>query len=65
MAQFRSILSSDPGPRFEECKRLAIQLLRKATDEWVKGDPEDPSPEKILEEILNIFEDQKFLRRPW
>jgi hypothetical protein len=65
MAQVRPTLTTDPGPRFEECRRSAARLLRKATDEWVKGDPENPAPERILEDILKIFEHEKFLHRPW
>jgi hypothetical protein len=65
MAQVRPKLTTDPGPRFEACQQSAARLLRKAADEWVKGDPENPPPEKILEAILKIFEGERYLRRPW
>jgi hypothetical protein len=65
MAQVRPNLSSDPGPRFENCKESAARLLRKAADEWAKGNPQDPAPEKILTSILKIFADERFLRQPW
>ena len=65
MAQVRPNLSTDPGPRFKNCQESAARLLRKAADEWAKGDPEKPPQEKVLEAILKTFEDEKFLRRPW
>jgi hypothetical protein len=65
MAQVRPILTTDPDPRFEQCRESAVRLLRKAADEWAKGDPEKPPPVEVLEAILKIFEDERFLRRPW
>jgi hypothetical protein len=65
MAQVRPNLSSDPGPRFESCRESATHLLRKASDEWAKGNPEDPAPETVLTSILKIFADERFLRQPW
>jgi len=65
MAQVCPNLTTDPGPRFKQCRESAARLLRKAADEWAKGDPEKPHPENVLEAILKTFEDERFLRRPW
>jgi hypothetical protein len=65
MAQIKPRLTTDAGPRYEQCQEDALRLLRKSADEWSKGDPESPSPEDILRSILKLFEEQKFLRRPW
>ena len=65
MAQYRPVLTTDPGPQFESCRADALRLLTKAADEWAKGDPSDPDPEKVLDEILRIFLAKKFLRIPF
>jgi hypothetical protein len=65
MAQVRPILTTDPGPRFNHCQDAAIRLLRKAADQWAQGSPEEPVPEEVLKAILKVFEEEKFLRRPW
>lgn len=65
MAQCRPRYTTDPGPRFEQCVSDAGDLLRKASNEWAKGDPEEPSTEAILKRLLKIFEKEKFLRHPW
>ena len=64
MAQAKPTLSSDPGPRFQACRDAALELLRKAADEWAEGHPEEPPTERVLTNILRIFEKEKFLRRP-
>ena len=65
MAQCRPILTSDPGPRYERCVEEALIILRKAADEWALGSPEQPPTSEILAQILNVFEKEKFLRRPF
>lgn len=40
-------------------------MLRTAADDWAKGDPEDPSTELILRQILGLFIQAEFLRRPF
>ncbi len=61
--QYQPLLSSDPGPRFDRCREDALNILRKASDEWALGHPEQPPTEEILEKIIRIFEKEKFLRR--
>jgi hypothetical protein len=65
MAQARPRLSSDPGPRFEECQREAHGLLQKAADGWAQGNPEQPTTQEVLGAILRVFERGKSLRRPF
>ena len=65
MAQARPTLSSDPGPRYKRCVDEALVVLRKAADEWALGNPEEPPTADVLKQILRIFEEQKFLRRPF
>jgi hypothetical protein len=65
MAQFRPVLTTDPGPRFDACLYEADRLLRKAADEWAKGNPENPSTKDVLNQVLNIFAEEKFLKRPY
>jgi len=65
MAQGGYRLTTDAGPRFEQCVKDAGDLLRKASNEWGKGDPEEPATEAILKRLLKIFEKEKFLRHPW
>jgi hypothetical protein len=57
-------LSSDPAARFVYCFEDALKLLRTAADQWAIGDPEKPSTEKVLSSLLDIFERERFLRRP-
>jgi hypothetical protein len=64
MAQFRPLLTSDPGPRFEQCKEAALRLLDRAAVGWGEGDPSDPDPKVVLEQIIDIFVQEHFLRRP-
>lgn len=40
MAQLKPILSGDPGPHFKKAYAEALETLRRAADEWAKGDPE-------------------------
>jgi len=54
------LLTSDPGPRFERCIEEAQAVLRKAADEWALGHPEQPPTKEILEQIIRIFEREKF-----
>ena len=64
MAQVTSyLLTSDPGPRFERCVEEAQAVLRKAADEWALGHPEQPPTKEVLEQIVRMFEREKFLRR--
>jgi hypothetical protein len=65
MAQFRPILTTDPGPRFDACLDGANKLLRRAADEWAKGNPENPSTKEVLNEVLDIFAKERFLKRPY
>lgn len=65
MAQYRPIISTDPGPRYERCVDEALNILRKAADEWALGSPEQPPTPEILTQILHVFEKEKFLRRPF
>lgn len=64
MAQARPTLTTDPGPRYTQCKEEAIKLLDKAAIDWSKGDPSDPRVELILKEVLAIFIKERFLRPP-
>ena len=63
MAQFQALYSSDPGPRFDRCRDQAHELLRKAADQWALGHPEEPPTHEVLEQILQVFEHEHFLRR--
>jgi len=65
MAQYRPVYASDPGPRYERATQSAYEILKRAADEWAKGDPEDPPTEAVLREILDVFVEEKFLRRPF
>jgi hypothetical protein len=65
MAQVRPLLTTDPGPRFDTCKREAVKLLGKAAVEWSHGDPSAPDPGAVLEQIIDIFAREQFLRRPY
>lgn len=64
MAQARPLLTTDPGPRFEQCKTDAKKLLDKAATEWSKGDPSNPATEEILLGVLAIFIKERFMRPP-
>jgi hypothetical protein len=64
MAQVRPRLTSDPGPRFRQCKDAALRLLDRAAVGWSKGDPSNPDPKTILEQIIDVFAREQFLRRP-
>lgn len=57
-------LSSDPSYRFVDCFERTLKALRAAADEWAIGDPEKPPTEEVLSKLLDIFEREKFLRRP-
>ena len=64
MAQIGTPAGRDPD-KFHDCFQLAQALLRRSADLWAHGDPEDPPTEEVLKKILKIFEDQRFVRRPW
>lgn len=64
MAQAKPILTSDPGPRFTQCKEDSIKLLNKAANEWSKGDPLNPPAGEVLKGILEIFIKERFLKPP-
>jgi hypothetical protein len=65
MAQARAVYWNDPGPLFDACKEDARRLLCRAANEWAGGDPSRPDPEKVLEQILDMFATRRFLRRPY
>ena len=65
MAQARGRYTSDPGPRFDRCKEDAMRLLARAAGEWAEGDPSHPDPADVLERLLDVFANQRFLRRPY
>lgn len=65
MAQVRGVYANDPGPRYERALQDAHRLLRRAADEWAKGDPELPATEEVLTQILEVFMKAKFLRLPF
>jgi hypothetical protein len=65
MAQCRSRLTTDPGPRFEQCVEDALALLHKAADTWAKGHPETPPTSEVLQDMLRLFEKAGFLKKPW
>jgi hypothetical protein len=65
MAQVKPVLSSDPGPQFDEAQREALEILQRAADEWAQGNPEEPSTRSVLDRVLKPFLDRKFLRRPF
>ena len=64
MAQVKPILTTHPGPRFEQCKHDALKLLDRAAVEWSHGDPSDPDPKQILAKIIALFVKERFLRPP-
>lgn len=64
MAQARPTLTTDPGPRFTQCKEEAMKLLDKAAIEWSKGDPSNPTTEDVLKGVLAVFIKERFLRPP-
>jgi hypothetical protein len=41
----------------------AHAILRKAADEWALGHPEQPPTKEVLEQIIRVFEHERFLRR--
>ena len=65
MAQARPVYSNDPGPRFDYCYEESKRLLAHAADEWSKGDPSQPDSAEVLNRIIEIFANEKFLRRPY
>ena len=65
MAQYRPVLTTDPGPRFDACMDEANKLLRSAADDWAKGNPEDPPTDSVLARVLDVFAKEKFLKRPY
>ena len=64
MAQVKPTLTSDPGPRYQQCKDDALRLLDRAAVAWSHGDPSDPAPEEVLGGILAPFMKERFLRPP-
>jgi hypothetical protein len=52
-----------PAIRFDRTYRSALDLLRQASEEWAKGNSEEPPTELILEETLRMFEKERFLKR--
>ena len=65
MAQYRPVYTTDPGPSYDRCLDDALRRLRKAADEWATGHPEQPPTKVVLDEILEIFAREKFLKRPY
>jgi len=65
MAQIRPNLTTDPGPRFDRCMEDARRLLRTAADNWAQGNPEEPPTEEVLNKIVDVFANEKFLKRPY
>lgn len=51
--------------RFDQCVEDAQKILIRAADEWCKGDPELPSTQQILNELLEVFVMQGFLKKPY
>ena len=51
--------------RFNECVQDAHRLLMKAADDWAKGHPEQPPTIEVLDSILDMFANQRFLKRPY
>jgi len=55
---------SDPSSRFVDCFEEAHKLLKEAADQWALGDPENPPTPELLASLLDVFERERFLRRP-
>jgi hypothetical protein len=51
--------------RYHLCFDLALEYLKKCSDSWAHGDPEEPPTDLVLKEILKIFERERLLRKPW
>ena len=66
IAQFMLKKIASVGPAFEDCFVRAEQVLKKASQAWSQGNPEDPNAAEVLKEILLIFENDYygFLRIP-
>jgi hypothetical protein len=43
----------------------AKRQLQRAADDWAKGHPEKPSTKDVLDQILEIFIKENFLKRPY
>ena len=64
MAHAKPTLTTDPGPRYTQCKEDAVKLLDRATIEWSRGDPSNPSVEEVLKSVLELFIKERFLKPP-
>jgi hypothetical protein len=65
MAQTRGRHWNEEGVRFDRCKNDALRLLTLAAKEWAEGDPSCPDPSELLETILAVFTQERFLRQPY
>jgi hypothetical protein len=65
MAQYSTRITTDVTARFEQCQEQALRVLTAAADSWAQGSPADPDPAAVLEQIIDLFARQKFLRRPF
>lgn len=50
---------------YDECVDEAQRILMAAADEWGRGDPETPATREVMQEILDVFVKQHFLKRPY
>lgn len=52
-----------PTGREEAVREEALTCLRGAAAAWARGNPADPSPEAIWEQLWSVLEDHRVLRR--
>ena len=53
-----------PDGKQEAAREQAVECLRAAASAWSVGNPNDPSPEVVWEQIWSILEEEGVLRRP-
>lgn len=46
---------------FIEAVDVSMKILKDASDEWSKGNPEEPTTEQVLGEIINVFQKAKLM----
>jgi len=51
--------------KFGEAVEVAHRILMRAADEWARGNPEQPPTRELLSEIIRVFEEARFLKRPY